>query len=598
MTLQLKIAVLFGFLIAACALTTPVFAQDPQSDRADGTATPAAPSAPQSILPGAVGPPAPMPEENTGPVAPAADGMAASPLANDTGGLSPALPADLPLAPITADVGSGGPLPAGFGTGTDSWVGAQGGYSTELMRRLEAPLASRYGHILLRRLLMTKASPPAGADPLQFITARAHLLLRMGEVEAAKMVIETVPLSVYDRRLYTVAAQTHLAAIDIAATCPLAQKAIVFSPDTQWPLLSAICSALQGDDGGAALGLDIAQQGGKVNKFDLFVAEQAVTAVAGGGRSGQVAWPEHGRFTSYRIGATYASGQSFPESALLKAPAAVQAWLARSAFVDPETRYKLGWTAAALGTLSSDEFISGWSARGSGLEPRVLAYRPEGLLQKATLAPTTGQRYAAMRQLWAMGKSERGRMAMWLITSDAAARFPLIASQSAIAPDLLRSMLMGGRLKEAARWAPVLQSVGGDALTTSWPLIFLADPRALQPNDTLVEGWLNAQSGDGDKRRKQMLVASLEAFGRLGDASISRSSKPDDVEGVVFAKLIDAVRRHARGEVVVLGALAMGHSWSAVTPGILRAVLSAYRAVGLERDARLIAAEAIIMAGG
>ncbi len=590
----------FNMLIVMLVASSAAFGQDQPADAPETSVAPA----PESILPGAVRPPSiPAADESTIPEQTSGSAASKTTLESKTGaGVAvPPLLADLPPAPLTADIGSGGPLPAGFGTGADSWTGSRGSLATELMRHLDTPLASRYGHIALRRLLMTKASPPAGADPLKFVAARAHLLLRMGEAEAAKMVIETVPVSVYDRGLFTVAAQAHLAAIDLAATCPLAQRAIVFSPDAQWPLLSAICSALQGDDSGAALGLDIAQQGGKVNKYDLSIAQQAVTAVAGGGRAGLAPWPVGGLFTSYRVGATYASGQSFPDSALVHAPLAVQSWLARSAFVDVETRYKLSWTAAALGTMSADEFISGWAARGAGLEPRVLAYRPEGLLQKAASAPTTGARYAAMRQLWALGRNERSRLAMWLITSDAAARFPLLASQSAVAPDLLRSMLMGGRLKEAKRWAPFLLANGGDALNKAWPLLYFADPAALHPTPKLIEAWLSGQNGDSATRRKQILVASLDGLAPalLADTSISRSSKPDDVSsGSLFIKLADAARRHAKGEVMLLGSLAMGHSWADVSTGALKAVLSAYHAVGLDSDARLIAAEAIIMAGG
>ncbi len=586
--------------MATIGVSLAAYAQDSQADTPETSAAPA----PESILPGAVR----SPSVPATPAAPITDAVTNPSVTIEHSGEAAVLPlgAEPAAAPIMADVGSGGPLPVGFGTGTDSWAGSRGALATELMRHLEAPLASRYGHIALRRLLMTKASLPAGADPLKFVAARAHLLLRMGEAEAAKMVIETVPVSVYDRGLFTVAAQVHLAAIDLAATCPLAQRAIVFSPDSQWPLLSAICSALQGDDSGAALGLDIAQQGGKVNKYDLSIAQQAVTAVAGGGRAGLAPWPVGGLFTSYRVGATYASGQSFPDQALISAPIAVQSWLARSAFVDAETRYKLGWTAAALGTMSAEEFISGWAARGAGLDPRVLAYRPEGLLQKAATATTTGARYNAMRQLWAMGKNERSRMAMWLITSDAAARFPLLPSQTAIAPDLLRSMLMGGRLKDARRWAPIVLASEGDALNKAWPLLYFTDSQVIRPIPKLIEAWLDAQSGTGQNsdiinRRKQMLIASLEGLAPalLTGASISRSSRPDDVSaGSLFIKLADAARRHAKGEVLLLGSLAMGHNWSDVSPGVLKAVLSAYHAVGLDSDARLIAAEAIIMAGG
>jgi hypothetical protein len=42
-------------------------------------------------------------------------------------------------------------------------------------------MVSRWGHILLRRALVSRMDAPQGADPADFVATRAALLLRMGE---------------------------------------------------------------------------------------------------------------------------------------------------------------------------------------------------------------------------------------------------------------------------------------------------------------------------------------------------------------------------------------------------------------------------------
>lgn len=541
-------------------------------------------AAPQSILPGILKPaPAPSTETPSPPPAPAL-----TPPDQSTPTAATNIVVDL-----SREQASYGPLTGTFGLGQDVWSGADGRTVTALLRRLRTPLGSRYGHILLRRLLMTQAAPPNGADLAPFMAARAHALLRMGEVEAAAMLVNAIPVATYDRSLYTVATQVHLAGGDIGATCPMVERALLFSTDTQWPLLSALCSVLAGDDGGAAQSLDLARQEGHVNRFDLALTEAAVTAIAGGGRGGTISWPVGGLFTSFRIGVGFASGQNYPDWALIAAPSAVQAWLVRQASIDNETRFRLAWTAASIGVLSADEFVSLWAARGSGLDERARAYRPEGLLITAANSASLDDRRRAMQRLWDLGRRPHSRLAMLLVTSDAAARYPVRRDQAAYAPELLRSLLLGGRLSDVARWAPVLKAAGGDAFSKAWPMLFFAAPDTVRPTADLIDSWRDAQSGNDAKLRRQLLVAAMQGLG----FATSQRALPAPADPL-FGALENAARKHQRGSVVLLASQALAPGWANLTPAALKAVVAALVQVGLARDARLIAAETLIMTGG
>ncbi len=549
---------------------------------------PEAEAAPTSLLPGNIAPAA----TETAPATIGADDMSPPP-ASDAAVL--AVP-PTPIAP-PEDLGSGGSLPGRFGMGEASWSRSTGGFATQLILKIPAASASRYQHIALRRLLLTPAKPPAGADPVKFLNARAHLLLRMGEVEAAKILLNTLPQTAYNRQSYAVAGQAHMAALDLPGACPLAARAIVFSPDAQWPLMSGVCSALQGDEGGAALGLDIARQEGKVNRFDLMLAEQMVTALSGGGRGGEIAWPVNGKFTSYRVGGVYSSGQRFPRKALLSAPLVVQSWLARSGAVDSDTRWALAWSATARGVMSAAEFSSLWALRGGVMDERARAYRPEGVFQRAYEAKSLSTRRTAFAQLLAFGKSEAGRAAMWSLLAAPAAAYPVAANQATFAPIAVRAMIMGGRSADALKWWPTLASSNSAEAAKIWALLLVANGnKTLPASQNKADSWADAQSGDDKTRRIEMTFAVLQGLGYQLKAPFGKNPGLED-GGVLFEKLADAVARKARGEVVLLSHLALGPNWSQCDASVLYTILRAYRAVGLDADARMIGAEAMIMSG-
>ncbi len=570
---------------------------------------PAPPQRPQSLLPGRINAPESA-DQSPEPILPGTSGNppAASGTADvpQTAASAPSSGPEtqLPL-PATADLRTIGPLTqSSGGYGPTLWSGSSGGFVTVLLPKLPAPIGSRFGQIALRRALATAATAPDGTDPVPFHAARTQLLLRLGEADLASRLAAAVPQAAYSRQMYAIAGQAHLAALNVPATCPLASKAIVFSPDNIWPLLSAVCSGIQGDDSGAALGLDIARQSDtlKVNKFDLYLADRMLTAVTGGGRGGVVDWPQDGLLTTFRLAGIYGGGQSLPVSAFKNKNSAVFGWLAKSAMVESSTRYVAGWTAASTGVLNTDEWIGLWAQRGSQMSPSQLAYAPEGLLLRANTAPYK-ERIAVMKQLWKLGKNPRGDLAMRLLTSDAATRLAPNMVYAADAPELVRSMILGGRFSEARTWWPYLQAQKGNSVATSalleiWAGLELTDWKNQIPaNAKLLEAWINAQPSDLQKRRGRLLVAAMKGLGYDFAATADVPRINDAPRGAVYDRLRDAARRRAQGEVIVLGSLAMGDTLDAISPETLQEVTRAYRAVGRVAEARLIAAEVVLQAG-
>ena len=81
--------------------------------------------------------------------------------------------------------------PGNFGLGRSAFGASGGPFLATLMQRLDAPLPSRWTSILLRRALLSRLAAPPAIHPVDWVAARADLLLRMGEADAARMLVQS-----------------------------------------------------------------------------------------------------------------------------------------------------------------------------------------------------------------------------------------------------------------------------------------------------------------------------------------------------------------------------------------------------------------------
>jgi hypothetical protein len=597
-------------LLVALSPPVAVLAQTPPPDTPPETSVE---EAPKSLLPAGRFNPAPA-EPAVAEPSDGAPAIAPLPQTEDGALILPEDPGAVAAAPRAAiDLQRiGTRTPARGGMPDTTWARSNGADATRLIWGLAAPGPSRWANLTMVRLLTSTAAAPPGVDAMAFLGARARWLTRAGFPGQAQALLGQVPVNLYPRGLYTVAAQAHLAGFDLAATCPLATNAVIFGRETFWPLLLAICSALQTDDEGAALGLDLARQDQRANAFDVLMADRVVTAVSGGGGAGMLNWPRGGVLTSFRLAAIYASGQSLPAWALLRQHAGVHGWIARSSSIDSTTRKAAGYTAVTTGALTVEEWSTLWAARAAGLPANALAVTSEGLLVRAWQSPSVPDRIRAMRALWERARTPRQQAALRMLTGRAAATLPVRPGFAADVPDLVRSMLLAGEWQAAQRWGVALASHArqgedgaAEALTAVLPLLELTDwPNRMRLAPAQIEAWVDLQgeaSRDDQARRGGLLVAALQGLRdpAVFEADLPGRVMPDaDPESPVLRRLAAAGQRGARGDVVLLAAQALGTQWSDVTPETLRTVVGAYARVGLAAEARLIALEAIIAAGG
>ncbi|MGU3390457.1 hypothetical protein [Sphingomonas sp. M1A8_2b] len=488
------------------------------------------------------------------------------------------------VGPVTADEG---------GLETDAFGDADGQYVETLMRRLTAPLPSRWMSILLRRALVSHVDTPRHTNGADFAAERAWLLLRMGESVAARAVTQSVDTFNYTPKLYQVAMNASLATGDPAGLCPLVPGAMRYAPARGWTMAQAMCAGLSGNPAQATPLIATAKRRNVASGVDMLLAQKVVGAGAQGRQAVTIEWDGVDQLTAWRFGLAMATGVTVPDELYASAGPQVRYWQALSPSLALGDRLAPAEAAAGQGVLSSAALVDLYAATANDDDAQSGASATANDLQTAYADRSADARLAAMRQLWG-GTDARPSYARLVLTARAAARMTPAVGK-AEADHLVASMLTAGLDRTAARWLGTVPT-GSDA----WAMIVLSDPDAYR---RLSYSDLAAYSGgEGDSALKQrMLFAGLAGMGRLAQGDIERAAQTLGVRigaDNAWTRALDRAARDGQpGTVVVLAAIGMqAPNWKSISPEALYRIVGALRAVGLDGEARMIAAEAIARA--
>lgn len=485
--------------------------------------------------------------------------------------------------------------PGSFGLAPDSFGRTNGAFLATLMRRLDAPLPSRWTSILLRRALLSRLNAASAVDPVDWVAERAALLLRMGEADAARMLVQSVDIDNYTPRMIEVAGQTALATADPAALCPLVGPARRLSDDPVWALSEAMCVGLEGEAARASALVDQARRR-HGSGIDLLLAEKVVGAGAETRRAVTIEWEGVDEINPWRFGLASATGLEIPERLMNGAEPRIHAWLARAPMLPLDRRLGAASIAASLGVFSSESLVEIYSLVFDATDPADQAGTVGARLRTAWTHRSLGERMEALRGLWTEFEAPHERHARLILTAGAAARIPPSAELGDDAANLIASMLSAGMDREAARWAPIVQE--GGAGERAWALLAVAAPRpAVETDSGRIGSFLGADDSAG-RRRSQLLIAALAGLERIPaqDASQLAGSAGFRIgRDDPWTRAIDrAALERQPGTVALLAGVGMQTGgWSGVPPHYLFRMVRALRTVGLEYEARMIAAEAL-----
>lgn len=472
--------------------------------------------------------------------------------------------------------------PAAFGN-------ADGRFLETLMRRTEAPIASRWLSIALRRALLSEVDTPANVNGADFAAERAWLLLRMGEANAARDVVQAVDVQDYTPKLFQVAMQASLAAADPAGLCPMVEGAQRLSRDRGWAMARAMCAGLAGEPGKAGPLIDAVRRRGTGDQIDVLLAEKVLGTGAQGRRAVTIEWEGTDALSAWRYGLAVASAVDVPERLIAGAGPQVRYWHALAPMVGPRARAAAAELAGAQGVFSSQGLVDLYGEIEETEESSTAEVAVARDLRTAYVAASYVDRVAAMKTLWDEPKSARGRYGRLVLTARAAARIVPDAAYQEEGARLIASMLTAGRDLAAVRWREAMGR-GNDG----WAMIALADPAQRR----VLYGDVDAYRNAADTRKAQMLFAGLAGLGRLDANDINRLAEGLDVRVGAdngWTRAIDiAATRNQPGTVLLLAAVAMQtRSWQGVPPEAVFHITAALRRTGMEGYARMIAAEAI-----
>ena len=483
--------------------------------------------------------------------------------------------------------------PGNFGLGQSAFGTSGGPFLATLMRRLDAPLPSRWASILLRRALLSRLPAPAGIHPVDWVAARADLLVRMGEADAARMLVQSVDREFYTPRMIEAAAQAALATADPAGLCPLVDAAPEGRAD--WLLAAAMCAALEGEPARASALVDEARRRGNAGGIDFLLAEKVIGAGTGARRAANLEWEQVDRLDAWRAGLAGATGAEIPARLIEGAAPQVQAWIARAPMIPLDQRLGAASVAASLGVFSSHSLVEVHSLMLDQTDPAEAGGTVGARLRTAWTHEDAGERIEAMRGLWNEAEAGHQRHARLILTAGAAARIPVSDAHQAHAANLIASLLSAGMDRQAARWAGIVDSSGDDR---AWAMLAVAAPNPMVDTDAdRIETFIGADDSDR-RRRSQMLVAALAGLGRIGSDEASALAAAAGARLGAADRWTEAIDRAARarepGTVALLAGIGMQTAgWDGVPAAHLFQIVRALRTVGLDYEARMIAAEAV-----
>lgn len=455
----------------------------------------------------------------------------------------------------------------------------------------QGPMVSRWGHILMRRALVSRLASPEDMDPIEFANLRAGLLNRMGEYAAARALVQDIDAGNWNRALTDTALDSYVGTNDIVGACPAVRVGASDREDGQWRLLQAICNAYAGEVASAGTDLNRAFRNKIAPEIDILLAQRFAGAAGRGRRAVNIEWDNVEDMTPWRYALALSLGIEIPANLVPDNDPYYRTVSATAPMLPLPDRVDGAAFASRRGILSSRAMIDFYSqvyaAEGIEGEPAVVAAR----LRDAYVTSDPAGRLQALRDIW--GANANIDYARLVLTAYAAARMPASDEFTDDAAPLISSMLAAGLDRDALRWGAVVPE--GSA---AWAMLALAQPNRSNPVDGGAIDSFVDDDESASQRKSQFLLAGLAGLGRIeaeDRSSFSERLGVDLDRRTRWSELIDqAAAVNNRALVAYLAGVGMqGDGWDKMTARHLYHIVAALNRVGLDAEARMIAAEAV-----
>jgi len=474
-------------------------------------------------------------------------------------------------------------------------AGLNGRYLRAVLEGTKRPLVSRWGSIMLRRALASRLATPVGLNGADWAALRARVLLRMGEVDAARALVQEVDSGAYSPALEDAALDAYLATGDVLGICPVTAISAARRQGAEWQVVRQICRAFVGEGSGAMAELERLRRRGVGDGFqnvDLLLAQKFAGSALESRKAVRIEWDGVEELTPWRYALALATGLEPPPALLQKAGNRYDPLAARAPMLPLASRAAAADFAAARGILSGTAMIDLWSQMRGDADVAAEWTGRAARLREAYVAASPTDRLAAMRELWGDESDPVRGYSRRVLTAYAAARLPVNEQFADDSGDLIASMLAAGLDANAARWSSVVPEGG-----QGWALLSLATPGERTVAGGSLDDFHSDDPSEGS-RKSRFLLAGLYGLGRVERGVASDFAGDLGVDLNRQTKWTRAIQSAAASDnqplVAYLAGLGMqGESWDQMTALHLYHIVSALRRVGLEPEARMIAAEAV-----
>ncbi len=528
-----------------------------------------------------------------------------------------------------------------------------------LLPRLPVASALPAARALARRLLLSPARLPEGAagDGPSPLVLRLAALARGGALDDLLALADRIPAAAMSEDVERLKADALLVRGDYAAACELARAAVGRSGAAYWLKLLALCEALDGNRAGTDFRLNLLADADESDPVFARLVELLLSEIEGSATEAPPALLEGARTLDPLLFALARLARvPIPPELVLSAPPLVLGTALELPDLAPRRRLDLALRALRLGLIDGIDFAPILAAVPfddalRALSPAALAGPapaakddgdprdapagpgdaaaatpeqrplPEGpelialLFQQAVAADAPAQKMQLMDLALEKAAAAGLRLPIaeaLLVPLSGLRPAPVLAGHADLA---VRISLAAGRLDEARAWYEAARTAAtagnGDAraaLARLWPLMLIGDGTGgVAYSDQLLELWWQGRRERDEAARLARGDLLFALLGELGYAV------PDALRTAVLAAparlaaspainlwrdLILAAQRRRVGGVILDALVGLGSEGARTSdPSFLATSVAALKAVGLERDARQLALEALIDAG-
>ncbi len=500
------------------------------------------------------------------------------------------------------------------GFGVDMWAGTSRALVQGLLPQLPAAAPSPAMHDLMRRLLLSTATAPAGARTGPgLIGLRVERLAAMGDAEGVKALLDAAPGKGADEALSRIRIDSQFLADDTKNACGDIGQMVTQYAAAYWQKAYAFCQAIGGAKERARLAVSLLRESEADKDPGFFELSGALL----GDGSKKVTFP--GAPSALEIAMLRAAKQPLPASVADSDNAALVKAVAAMPEADPDVRLRAAERAEAAGALKSEELAKIYSdipfkpeelASALTEAEKVGGGRGRALLYQA--AVKEGVPSARAEALQAVWKSAR-KDGMYATAARACAPLLFEMTPSSeltwFAADAGRALFVANERSRAFAWYDfVAASHDADAAKARarlWPVAVLSDTeKHLTVNDETVKQWLAAEKDsneDGWQERAALLFGLMDALGEstdntewetLVDAGHRQTDMPDLA---LWISLGQATDDNHIGATVLYSMLSLGDKGpQGASPIVDQGAVASLAAVGLNDEARRLAVEAAV----